>query len=94
MRNRFNKRYRAIISEIGIERLLYFFMSAWFVSECKYHGILWGLFGYVLLVTFATIKEYIIDEKPSLKDGLWTFFGGTFSILIILLDMFLKNMFK
>lgn len=91
MTTAFKKKYKAIIKEIGVERLLFFFVAAWFVSECKYHGVLWGLFGYVLLVTFAVSKEYLLDDKPSFKDGLWTFFGGTFSILLVALDNFLKS---
>ena len=72
------------VEKIGEDKLLHFFVAAWFVAEFKSYGLAPMLLGFVVIVLLAIIKEYILDKTGDYKDVLCSMLGGVFSILLFI----------
>lgn len=77
------EKFNAWMGEVGVDKLLHFFVAAWVVAEFKYFGTFLGFFGLFLVVVCSIVKECYIDDEADKKDGLWSFFGGALSLVIM-----------
>ena len=78
------KRFNAWMEKVGVDKLLHFFVAAWLVAECKAYGIPPMLLGFVAVILFSVVKEYVLDKTGDYKDVLCSMLGGVFSILLFI----------
>jgi len=79
-------KFNAWMEKVGVDRLLHFFVAAWLVSECKAFGVVPMLLSFVVVVLFAVIKEYVLDNTGDYKDVICSMLGGVFSILLFIIS--------
>jgi hypothetical protein len=72
------------MEKVGVDKLLHFFASAWFVAECKPYGTTAILLGFVAIILLSIVKEYVLDKKGEYKDIISSILGGVFSILLFI----------
>lgn len=74
-----------LVEKFGVDKLLHFFVAAWFVSECKAYGIGVGCIAWILIVVLAFVKEKWLDDFLDARDLLWSAFGGFASIILMVI---------
>ena len=72
------------MEKVGVDKLLHFFVAAWFVAECKSYGVAPMLLGFVVIVLLSVVKECVLDKTGDYKDVLCSMLGGVFSILLFI----------
>ena len=83
------KRFNAWMEKVGVDRLLHFFVAAWIVAECKSYAVAPMLLGFVAVILFSVVKEYVLDKTGDYKDVLCSMLGGVFSILLFIVGCIL-----
>ena len=78
------ERFNAWMEEVGVDKLLHFFLAAWVVAECKAYGVAPMLLGFVVVVLLSVVKEYVLDKTGDYKDVLCSMLGGVFSVLLFI----------
>ena len=78
------EKFNAWMEKVGVDKLLHFFVAAWFVAECKAYGVALMLLSFVVVVLLAVVKEYILDKTVDYKDLLCSILGGVFPIILFI----------
>lgn len=78
------EKFNAWMEKVGVDKLLHFFVAAWFVAECKSYSVAPMLLGFVAVILLAVVKEYVLDKTGDYKDVLCSMLGGVFSILLFI----------
>ena len=78
------EKFNAWMEKVGVDKLLHFFVAAWFVAECKSYGVAPMLLGFVVIVLLSVVKECVLDKTGDYKDVLCSMLGGVFSILLFI----------
>ena len=71
-----------LISRIGADKLLHFFLFAWIVAEAKAFGVTAMWVAYWLMAVLSIAKEMWLDDEGDLDDVLYGAAGGGASILM------------
>ena len=71
-----------LISRIGADKLLHFFLFAWIVAEAKAFGVTAMWVAYWLMAVLSIAKEMWLDDEGDLDDVLYGAAGGEASILM------------
>lgn len=74
-----------LVNKFGYDKLLHFFVAAWFVSECKAYGIGVGCIAWIVIAFFAFVKEKWLDDFLDARDLLWSALGGFASIILMVI---------
>lgn len=78
------EKFNAWMENVGVDKLLHFFVAAWVVSECKAYGVAPMLLSFVVIVLLSVVKECVLDKTGDYKDVLCSMLGGVFSILLFI----------
>jgi hypothetical protein len=75
-----------LVENVGVDKLLHFFVAAWLVSECKAFGIGVGCIAWIVVVVLSWIKEDFFDEQVDARDIFTGALGGFISIALMTLQ--------
>lgn len=76
------KKFNAWMEEVGVDRLLHFFIAAWLVAEAKIYGVDIAAYTFVGVSILAVVKELKVDEDSDLKDAWASVLGGFLSMVL------------
>lgn len=72
-----------LIEKVGIDKLVHFFVGAWFVSEFKvFQEPLYVGLAFVFITILAYLKEELFDKEFTFMDIWFSMAGGMMSILL------------
>lgn len=67
----------------GIDKVLHFFVGAWFVAEFKIYGVIPMMVSwFIIIIILSFIKEKYMDKNFDARDLFFGVAGGFLSILL------------